>query len=213
MKKRFARLSITAMASAIAVFSMGTYVVSAAPVFETNNLSSLSSNLLGGSSVSPASGEVANKAVDVADLNKELNKTDANFRFESIEGRSGEFEIVITFDSVTFRTDPDTGNVIAVNPDGTEDVFSENSIKVPVGPDFSTTTRMISENTVSITAHQTGYVPYANPYNLFGCVQNVLGSAALLASILGTTAVVAQALAAAGAAVAIAAATLYCSTI
>lgn len=66
---------------------------------------------------------------------------------------------------------------------------------------------------MSLTAHQTGYVRYTNPYNLFGCVQNVLGSAALLASILGITAVVAQALAVAGAAVAIAAAPLYCSTI
>lgn len=169
--------------------------------------SSLSSTV--GSS-SPAEDE---ESVDVSRLNNDLNSVDAGFQFQSIVGRANEFDIVLTYDNVTFKQDPQTGAVIAVNPDGTEEVFSDNAIQAPVGPGFETTAEIVSENTIAISATQTGYMPRANPYNMFGCVQNVLTSASLLATILGTTAVVAQALAAAGAAVAMAAAALYCSTI
>lgn len=150
---------------------------------------------------------------NLAVLNESLEDGGAKFRFKSIEGTAQDLKLVLEYDDVTFVKDEKTGEVLAVNGNGTTESFSDNSIDTPVGPDFGTSVELIDANTIEITAQQSGLTLYANPYNMFGCVQNVLASATLLGTILGVTAVAAQALAAAGAAVAMAAAALYCSTI
>lgn len=146
-------------------------------------------------------------------LNTSLEDTGANFRFNSIEGSAQDLKLELEYEDTTFVEDPTTGEVLAVNSDGTTESFSDNSINTPIGPDFGTSVKIIDENTIEISAKQSGFTVYANPFNMFGCVQNVLASATLLGTILGVTAVAAQALAAAGAAVAMAAAALYCSSI